>query len=140
MIMKNKLLVVAISSFLLFSFVTIQPNDDKKIKKKIIGTWSGSEEGNQIKGVTKYWIQERKKNGTFILMYTAITDCKAVNLVEKGKWWIKDGLFYEKTDTNNDPDVYEVKILEDGKIHFKAKVLTIEFDNEEYEFTETREE
>ncbi|MFM9825872.1 hypothetical protein [Flavobacterium sp.] len=138
--MKNKLLVVAISSFLLFSFVTIQPNDDKKIKKKIIGTWSGSEEGNQIKGVTKYWIQERKKNGTFILMYTAITDCKAVNLVEIGKLWIKDGLFYEKTDTNNDPDVYEVKILEDGKIHFKAKVLTIEFDNEEYEFTETREE
>jgi hypothetical protein len=138
--MKKKLLLLALASFLFLSFVSIQPNDDKKLKNTLVGTWSGSEEGNQAKGVTKYWIQNRDKNGTFILMFTAITECKVVNWVEKGKWWIKDGLFYEVTEGNEKPDVYEVKILEDGKINFKAKVLTVEFENEEYEFTETREE
>lgn len=138
--MKYKLILIAFTSVLLFSFGTLTQNDDKKLKNTLIGTWSGSEEGYQIKGVTKYWVQERKKNGTLILMYTAITECKAINLVERGKWWIKDGLFYEVIDGSDKPDIYEVKILEDGKIHFKAKVLTIEFENEAYEFTETREE
>jgi len=136
--MKNNFFSLAIASFLLLSFATLAQNSDKKFKNILIGTWSGSEEGNQIKGVTKYWIQERNKNGTFMLMYTAITDCKAVNLIEKGKWWIKDGLFYEMTEDSDKPDIYEVTILEDGKIHFKAKVLTIEFENGNYEFTETK--
>lgn len=138
--MKYKIVLLVLAAFLTFSFVSLQPNDDKKLKNTLIGIWSGSEEGYQIKGVTKYWVQERKKDGTLILMYTAITECKAINLVERGKWWIKDGLFYEVMDGSDKPDIYEVKILEDGKIHFKAKVLTIEFENEAYEFTETREE
>lgn len=138
--MKTKLSLLILTCILLFSFMSFKASDDKKLKNILIGTWSGSEEGYQIKGVTKYWVQERKKNGTFILMYTAITECKAINLVERGKWWIKDGLFYEVMDGSDKPDIYEVKILEDGKIHFKAKVLTIEFENEAYEFTETREE
>jgi hypothetical protein len=138
--MKTKLLLLILTSFLFLSFISIKTSDDDKLKNKLIGSWSGSEEGYQIKGVTKYWVQERKKNGTLILMYTAITECKAINLVERGKWWIKDGLFYEVMDGSDKPDIYEVKILEDGKIHFKAKVLTIEFENEAYEFTETREE
>jgi len=138
--MKTKLSLLILTCILLFSFMSFKASDDKKLKNILIGTWSGSEEGQQIKGVTKYWVQERKKNGTLILMYTAITECKAINLVERGKWWIKDGLFYEVMDGSDKPDIYEVKILEDGKIHFKAKVLTIEFENEAYEFTETREE
>ena len=60
--------------------------------------------------------------------------------VEKGKWWVKDGLFYETTGGNNETDVYAVEMLDDNNVKFKAKAISLEFDNKEYEFTETRQE
>ena len=138
--MKTKLSLLILTSFLLFSFISIKSSDDDKLKNKLTGTWSGSEEDNQIRGVTKYWIQIRNKNGTYILMYTTIENCEVENFVEKGKWWVKDGVFYEKYEDSDEPDVYAVEILDDKNIKFKAKKLSAEFDNKEYEFTETRQE
>jgi hypothetical protein len=83
--MKTKLSLLILTSFLLFSYSSIKSSDDDKLKTKLIGTWSGSED-NQIRGVTKYWIQIRNKNGTYILMYTTIENCEVENFVEKGKW------------------------------------------------------
>ena len=138
--MKKKLSLLILTSFLLFSCATTKKANDNKLKIKLIGTWSGSEEDNQVRGVTKYWIQIRNKNGTYILMYTTIENCEVVNFVEKGKWWVKDGVFYEKYEDSDEPDVYAVEMLDDTSVKFKAKKLSPEFDNKEYEFTEIRQE
>lgn len=138
--MKTKLSILILTSFLLFSFTPKKTNDDDKLKNKLTGTWSGFEEDNQIRGVTKYWIQIRNKNGTFVIMFTSIEDCEVESHVEKGKWWVKDGLFYETTGGNNETDVYAVEMLDDNNVKFKAKAISLEFDNKEYEFTETRQE
>jgi hypothetical protein len=138
--MKTKLSLLILISFLLFSFTPKKTDDDDKLKNKLTGTWSGFEEDNQIRGVTKYWIQIRNKNGTYILMYTTIENCEVENFVEKGKWWVKDGVFYEKYEDSDEPDVYTVEMLDDNNVKFKAKKLSPEFDNKEYEFTETRQE
>ena len=138
--MKTKLFFLILTSFLLLSATTKKTNDDDKLKNKLTGTWSGFEEDNQIRGVTKYWIQIRNKNGTYILMYTTIENCEVENFVEKGKWWVKDGVFYEKYEDSDEPDVYTVEMLDDNNVKFKAKKLSPEFDNKEYEFTEIRQE
>jgi hypothetical protein len=138
--MKTKLSLLILTSFLLFSFTPKKMDDDDKLKNKLTGTWSGFEEDNQIRGVTKYWIQIRNKNGTYILMYTTIENCEVENFVEKGKWWIKDGLFYEAYEGKVKADVYSVEVLDDDNVKFKAKELSAEFDNKEYEFTEIRQE
>ena len=138
--MKTKLFLLILTSFLLFSFAPAKTSDDDKLKNKLTGTWSGFEEDNQIRGVTKYWIQIRNKNGTYILMYTTIENCEVENFVEKGKWWVKDGVFYEKYEDSDEPDVYTVEMLDDKNVKFKAKKLSPEFDNKEYEFFETRQE
>ena len=138
--MKTKLSLLILTTFLLFSFISIKSSYDDKLKTKLTGTWSGSEEDNQIRGLTKYWIQIRNKNGTYILMYTTIEDCEVENFVEKGKWWIKDGIFYEKYESSEKPDSYSVEIVDDNNVKFKARELDSEFDNKEYEFTEIRQE
>lgn len=138
--MKTKLSLLILTSFLLFSFALTKTNDDDKLKTKLTGTWSGFEEDNQQHGVTKYWIQIRNKNGTFIIMFTSIENCEVESHIEKGKWWVKDGLFYETSGKDKKPDVYEVEMLDDYNVKFKAKQLSTEFDNKEYEFSETRQE
>ena len=138
--MKIKLSVLILTSILLFSCATTKSSYDDKLKSKLIGSWSGSEEDNQIRGVTKYWIQIRNKNGAYVLMYTTIENCEVENFVEKGKWWVKDGVFYEKYEDSDAPDVYTVEMLDNNNVKFKAKKLSSEFDNKEYEFTETRQE
>lgn len=138
--MKTKLFFLILTSLFILSFTPKKTNDDDKLKNKLTGTWSGFEEDNQIRGLTKYWIQIRNKNGTYIFMYTTIENCEVENFVEKGKWWVKDGVFYEKYEDSDEPDVYTVEMLDDNNVKFKAKKLSPEFDNKEYEFTETRQE
>lgn len=138
--MKTKLSLIILTSFLLFSCATTKTVTDNKLKTKLIGTWSGSERDNQKLGLTKHWIQIRNKNGTYVLLYLAIENCEVDNEVEKGKWWVKAGVFYEKFDGDGKTDVYAVEMLDDNNVKFKAKELSLKFDNKEYEFTETRQE
>ncbi len=138
--MKTKLPSLILTLFLLLSCATTKTAEDEKLKAKLIGTWSGSEEDNQIRGVTKYWIQTRNKNGTYIIMFTYVEDCEVESHIEKGKWWVKDGLFYETSGEDQKPDIYEVEMLDDSNLKFKAKQLTTEFDNKVYEFFEIRQE
>jgi hypothetical protein len=138
--MKTKLFLLILTSFLFLSFISIKTSDDNKLKNKLIGSWSGFEEDNQQHGVTKYWIQTRNKNGTYIIMFTYVEDCEVESHIEKGKWWVKDGLFYETSGEDQKPDIYEVEMLDDSNLKFKAKQLTTEFDNKVYEFFEIRQE
>ena len=138
--MKTKLSLLILTSFLFLSFMSIKTNDDEKLKNKLTGTLSGFEEDNQKHGMTKYWIQTRNKNGTYIIMFTSVEDCEVESHIEKGKWWVKDGLFYEASLKDKKPDIYEVEMLDDNNVKFKAKQLTTEFDNKVYEFSEIRQE
>ena len=138
--MKTKLAILILTSILLFSCATTKTSDDNKLKSKLIGTWSGSEEDNQIQGVTKYWIQIRSKNGTFTKLFTSIQNCEVESHIEKGKWWVKDGVFYEKFKGDGMTDSYSIEVIDDNNLKFKAKKLSLEFDNKEYEFSEIREE
>ena len=72
--MKKTLLVALLISIVSLSF-TIK-KDSEKDEKKFIGNWVGSEKDNQRKGLTKHWIQNRYKDGTFILMFTTIENCE----------------------------------------------------------------
>jgi hypothetical protein len=73
-------------------------------------------------------------------MFTYVEDCEVESHIEKGKWWVKDGLFYETSGEDQKPDIYEVEMLDDSNVKFKAKQLTTEFDNKVYEFFEIRQE
>ncbi|MES2573727.1 MAG: hypothetical protein V4572_02175 [Bacteroidota bacterium] len=138
--MKTKLSLLILTLFLLFSCATSKTAEDEKLKTKLIGTWSGSEANNQKVGITKHWIQIRNKSGTYILLYTAIENCEVSTFVEKGKWWVKDGLFYEVYEGKGKADVYAVEVLDGDNLKFKAKEISVDMDNKEYEFFETREE
>lgn len=38
----------------------------------MFGSWKGSENDNQRKGLVKYWIQHRFEDGTFLLFYSQL--------------------------------------------------------------------
>lgn len=124
------IIVLILSSFTIFE---ITGSDDKKF----IGSWEGSETDNQRVGLTKHWIQNRYKDGTFTLIFTTIEECRVEHITEIGKWHIKDGLFYEKHNDGK-TDVYNYEILDDDHIKFKAKSMSLEQSNNEYEFVDTR--
>lgn len=132
---KTQFILLGVIIFILSSFTIfeITGNDEKKF----IGSWEGSEKDNQRVGLTKHWIQNRYKNGTFVLIFSTIEDCKVSNMTERGEWHIKDGLFYEKHNDGK-TDVYSYEILDDDHIKFKAKQMGIEQANNEYEFVDTR--
>lgn len=137
--MKTKLHILILTSFIVFSCATTKTADDK-LKNKLIGSWSGSEKDNQNSGLTKYWIQQRNKNGTFILLFTSIQNGEVESHIEKGKWKVKNGVFYETFNEDEKTDVYLVELIDNENIKFKSKDLSLRFDNKEYEFFEKKEE
>lgn len=132
---KTQFILLGVIIFIQSSFTIfeITGNDEKKF----IGSWEGSEIDNQRVGLTKYWIQNRYKDGSFVLIFSTIEDCKVSHMTERGKWYIKDGLFYEKHNDGK-TDIYSYEILDDDHIKFKAKQMGIEQANNEYEFVDTR--
>lgn len=134
--MKKALVGVILLAVVIVSFTVVK--DSHKDDKKFIGSWVGSEKDNQIDGMAKHWVQTRYNDGTFILMFTTVEDCEVGHLVEKGKWHIKDGLFYEYHEVSGKTDVYSYEILDDNRIKLKVKQLGVEHYNEAYEFIDTR--
>ncbi|MCU7695406.1 hypothetical protein ACFSPU_10270 [Haoranjiania flava] len=109
------------------------------IDKKLVGSWKGYEKDNQVVGMEKYWIQHRFEDGSFIILFTAIADCEVMTTVEKGKWWVKDGLFYELHLNSNKTDIYSYELLNDAtQVKFKAKTLSVDHENQAYEFIDTK--
>lgn len=133
--MKKGIIIFFVAAAMGLSFTFY--NNYKDDKSQFLGSWTGSEQDNQTIGLTKHWIQNRYKDGTFVLIFTTVQDCEVDHLYEKGKWWLKDGLFYE-LHADGKTDVYSYEILEENKIKFKAKELSIDHDNESYEFIDTK--
>lgn len=115
----KKILLVLILSIVCLSFATVSLSN-KKVDEKMIGIWKGFEKDQQIEGVEKHWIQERFKDGTYIIMFTAIENCEVQTFVEKGKWWVEDGKFYEISNGSKESDVYNYEIIDDLVVKFKS--------------------
>lgn len=138
--MKNHLKLIWLFFLIANSALFAQKADVKKgkIDKKLVGTWYGSEIGSQREGLEKHWIQERYENGTYTIMFLSIEECVVNKLVEKGKWWVKDGVFYEYHIKSENTDVYTYTLDDDDHVRFKSKSMSIDFENSEYEFVDSR--
>ena len=110
----------------------------QKIDLRLVGNWEGSEEDNQIKGMTKQWKMMRSKDGRFVLDFSATIEGTTQQFVEEGSWWVKDGKFYELHENSGKTDTYEYEVLNENQIKFKSTNLGIAHENQAYEFIDTR--
>ncbi len=132
----KKYLIIAL---LLFNIVSFSQQETKKTDPNLFGTWSGSEKDGQEKGMTKNWIMHRFEDGTFVLLFTTVKDSVVDNFSEKGRWWVDDkGVFHEYHNNSKMTDTYTYKVLDANNVKFKAKSMSMEMSNQEYEFIDTR--
>jgi hypothetical protein len=124
---------------LLISCLTFCQTDDKSLDPKLFGTWNGSEKDQQVKGISKSWIMHRFEDGSFVLLFTAVENGEVSNFAEKGKWWIdKNGAFNELHFDSGKTDIYSYIMLDNNNVKFKAKLLSLDHENQEYEFIDTK--
>lgn len=121
---RFKTLILFLGIILFTSFNSKNSND-----KKLVGIWKGFEVEKQFEGVEKHWIVQRFANGTYVIMFTTKQNCEIQTFTEKGKWWTKGNLFYEKHESGDAPEVYSYEVKEDLVVHFKNQVNEYEFDD-----------
>lgn len=121
---RFKTLILFLGIILFTSFNSKNSND-----KKLVGIWKGFEVEKQFEGVEKHWIIQRFANGTYVSMFTTKQNCEIQTFTEKGKWWTKGNLFYEKHESGDAPEVYSYEVKEDLVVHFKNQVNEYEFDD-----------
>lgn len=133
----RKVIIIAILSF--FSALIGNVYSEKNQKDTcLVGTWSGSEKDEQIKDVQINWIQYRYPDGKLVTRFTTTYFGEQSVSTEKGKWWTKDGKFYEKTRKARKPDIYYYEVVDRNHIIFRAVKLETEFENKNYQFVDTR--
>jgi hypothetical protein len=129
---------------LLVFFILTFINNEKvysrnpQIDTCLVGTWSGSEKGEQWEGVQKNWVQYRYPDGKLITKFTTTQFGIVDVFTETGKWWTKNGKFYEKRVGARKPDVYTYEIADKNHIIFKSSNLPKKFKNKIYQFVDTR--
>lgn len=117
----------------------VKTPDGKKIDKRLIGNWKGTETNQQELGVKKDWIVTRNEDGTYFIKFT-LTD-KENNVSETqydGIWWVEKGNFYEMDLINKKTDVYEYLVENENQVKFRIKSIVMEMNNEAYIFVDTR--
>ncbi len=134
--MKKSLVFVVLILMLTVSCKMVK--EFNKDNNKFVGSWIGSEKDNQRIGLTKHWVLNRYKDGSFILIFTTLENCEVKHVIEKGKWYIKNGLYYEYHYNDKKSDIYNFEIIDDNHIKFKAYQMGIKMINEEYEFIDTK--
>lgn len=131
-----------ILSVLILGFGTIYAQKNKpqanKIDKKLVGIWKGGEKDQQIEGVEKLWVMDRKQDGTFTLIFTTVQNYEINQHVEKGQWWIENGEFHELHFDSGNTDVYTYQLLDNSHVEYKAKSLSMEMADKEYTFIDTK--
>ena len=136
--MKTKLSVIMMMFFSVIAFAQQSNSKKNQIDQKLVGSWSGEEDDQQIAGMHKSWIMHRSDDGKFLLLFVAVQDGKTTTFTEKGQWWVENGKFYELHKGDGKTDVYDYKVLDEDHIKFKASQLSLEQNNENYEFVDTR--
>ncbi|WP_460219451.1 hypothetical protein [Psychroserpens sp. MEBiC05023] len=116
----------------------IKNDNGKSIDKRLVGQWKGNESGNIIEGMTSEWTMIRNVDGTFSLDVKATLDNEIIEGTELGIWWIEDGLFHEFHNDSGKTDIYYYEIISKTQIKFKAKKMSFEVFNEDYEFIDTK--
>ncbi len=119
---KNLILFLGI---ILFTSFKPENNNDKKL----VGIWKGFEVEKQLEGVEKHWIVQRFANGTYVIMFTMKENCEIQTFTEKGKWWTKGNLFFEKHENGDNPEVYSYEVKDNLVVHFKNQENNYEFDD-----------
>ena len=56
-------------------------------------------------------------------MFTSKQDCEITTFTEKGKWWTKDGEFFEQSTSSKDIDIYKYTVDNPMVVNFKSVVL-----------------
>jgi len=134
--MKKAVLIV----FLIFTYSCFGKVYSKNlsIDSCLVGTWSGSEKDEQAKDVQVNWIQYRYSDGKLVTKFTQTYLGEESVTIEKGKWWTKDGKFYEKSEDSKKPDIYNYEVVDKNHIIFRAFKLATEFESKNYQFVDTR--
>lgn len=109
-----------------------------KIDKQLVGLWKGSEKGQQIAGLEKLWVMDRKEDGTFVLIFTTVQDCEVNQHIEKGQWWIENGEFHELHFVSGQTDTYTYKVLDPDHVKFSSKQQSMTMETDVYSFVDTR--
>jgi len=134
--MKKAVLIVCL--IFIYSCLGKVYSKNLPIDTCLVGTWSGSEKDEQVKGVQINWIQHRYPDGKLVTKFTQTYMGEESVSIEKGKWWIKDGKFYEKSEDSKTPDIYNYEVVDKNHIIFRAFKLGNEFENKNYQFVDTR--
>lgn len=75
--MKITPILLVFSTLFFFSCSSshlVSTTDGKKIDKRLLGKWGGSEADQQIAGLKKEWVMTRKNDGTFQLDFRMTYD------------------------------------------------------------------
>ncbi len=117
----------------------VKPTNLDGVSANFVGKWKGEEKNQQVEGAKKSWEINRKTDGTFVVKFVIQYEGeKPMKHQESGKWWLKDGKYYEYNNLSELTDVYNYEILNEEQIKFSADQLSVEFNNENYEFIDTR--
>lgn len=96
----------------------------KEFDQKMMGCFKGSEVGQQVSGMSKYWISCRLENGKSILLFVAVDeDGTVTQTTENGQWWTSQGKYYEWHKESGMTDIYNYQVLPNGDIRFKSVVM-----------------
>ncbi|WP_343687885.1 hypothetical protein [Chryseobacterium gleum] len=109
-----------------------------QIDNKLVGLWKGSEKDQQIAGMEKRWVMERKADGTFMLIFTTIQDCEVDQFIERGQWWIEKGEFHELHFNSGKTDIYTYKVLDPSHVKFDSKEQALDIAADTYSFVDTK--
>jgi hypothetical protein len=113
------------------------PNE-KKIDKRLVGNWQGSEIDKQIIGMKKEWKMVRNNDGTFSLDFKTNNDGDISEFTENGNWWVEGNKFYEYHEVSGKTDTYLYSVLNKDQIQFEMLNTGVDFDDKNYTFIDTR--
>lgn len=140
--MKKIRFFLAIMSLISLVFTSCSTNkaitNRNQIDERLVGVWQGSEKDQQISGMEKKWEVNRKKNGTFSLIFTTIYEGETDKFIEKGKWWVDGNTFFEYHNISGETDTYKFTVLNDEQVKFEMTNTNIDFAELNYSFIDTK--
>ncbi len=133
--MKKIIYTIIVASFTTFGFSQETKSEIKTYDPKLVGCWKGSENGQQIIGMRKYWVSCRLADGTSMLLYVAIDkEGEVTQDTENGKWWTENGKYYELHNFDGVTDIYNYQVTEEG-VNFQS-IETMGKVDTSYKFTD----
>ncbi len=122
--------------FSLVSLSTLVFSQKKDYDKNLVGCYKGSEQNQQVDGMSKYWVSCRLDGGKSVLLFVMMDkDGNVQQSTENGTWWTQKGKYYELHNVDNVTDVYNYKVLENGDVSFKS-IEILGKQDDTYEFVD----